>query len=629
LAFLALVTLTAGVGIVSYLVQSRIGEDVAELRPNRGADLQNVDLENTHLEIEGFHDATGAFVATDVHVSPGIRRPKLRAAIEALDPAARTLSLYGVEIAVTPSTSFLGSEASNEGFEDLRRGQRIEVSATLDEGRWSARKIRTQDVKPSDQIKGTPTGEELDGRGLETIEFGDIRVAVSPRRGSSPQGALRQIELARRLSLQLQEALVLARELVEGRGAGSGSRAGTSSASGPELGENLRHAEEEFEQTLARCLEGFASGTGSSRLETLLERMPVYREYVDRLQTLAGRDAAAARRFLGEVFDPFVNEQLLPLVYAHQSLAEEQLARQVRGISERARTTTRVAFASSALAVVLAASLGYLTWRSIQVPLVSLHQAAVRIGQGDLGTRVSVESRDELGVLAAAFNRMAEDLARTTVSVQELEHALRDRELLLHEVHHRVKNNMQVISSLLAIQASEVKDPIAREKFEECQGRIRSMALIHEQLHRTADISSLDLRAYLQRLGSHVLESFGEGVRLEVDVAGVELGLDQALACGLIVNELLTNSLKHGKAGGGVSEVRVELAEDGSGRLVLSVRDDGPGFPEGEWRHSGGIGFDLVATLVKQLDGELEVGWSGGGVVRVVFDGKQASRESA
>jgi two-component sensor histidine kinase len=627
LAFLALVALTAAVGIVSYVVQSQIGEDVARLRPSRGIDLRELDLQNVNLEIEGFPDSTGLFVATDVSIAAGVRRPKLRGRIEGLDPVARTLRLYGVDIAVTPATQFSERGETQAAFEKLRPGQRIEVSASLTGDLWSARKIRTHGVKPSDQIKGTPTGLEPGGETPEILEFAGIRVSVPPRRGPSPQGALRQIELASRLSLQLQESRGIAQELVGASPAGYKSEAEPLSSAFSDASERLLQVEQEFERTLERCREGIGTGATLSRLHALRERLDTFRGYIDTLRTQAPNRHGNAQKFFSEVFEPFLQNQLLPLVYAHRDAAEEELARQVHGISERARTTTRVAFAGSAIAVVLAATLGFLTWRSIQAPLRSLHDAAVRIGRGDLTTRVSINSRDELGVLADAFNGMAKDLASTTVSVRELEDALRDREILLHEVHHRVKNNMQVISSLLAIQASEVDDPIAREKFEECQGRIRSMALIHDQLHGTADLSRLNLRGYLEQLVSQVLESFGSEVRFAVDVAGVDLEMDQALTCGLIVNELVTNVLKHARKADGPGEVRISLANEEEDRLALSVCDDGPGFPNGEWSNGGGIGFDLVQTLVKQLNGELEVGGGRGGSVRIVFDAVQPRKD--
>ena len=222
------------------------------------------------------------------------------------------------------------------------------------------------------------------------------------------------------------------------------------------------------------------------------------------------------------------------------------------------------------------------------------------------------------------FVCVAQDLTDRKRIEEEVRRALAEKELLLREVHHRVKNNMQVISSLLAMQSSRAEDPRVAASFEESQGRIRSMALIHEQLYRSADLTGIDLGSYLRILTDQVLESFGKEAAIDVDVRVTDPGLevDRALACGLIVNELVANAIKHAFPRGG-GRVRLSLVEGPEDTCELVVADDGLGLtaPE-EILGATSMGMSLVRTLVDQLEGELAVespGSERGLCVRVVF----------
>lgn len=203
---------------------------------------------------------------------------------------------------------------------------------------------------------------------------------------------------------------------------------------------------------------------------------------------------------------------------------------------------------------------------------------------------------------------------------------LAEKTALLNEVHHRVKNNLQVISSLLRLEAARVglNGSNTKTVLTDMQGRVRSMALLHESLYRTGVFASVDLGAYLRQLAQQSFRAFTldhSQVRLELDLAVVHLGMDQALPCGLLVNELLSNAIKHGFPGGRSGVVRVELLALGSGRCRVCVCDTGVGLPQDfDQRRKESLGLQLVEDLSNQLGGELDVGPGPGSQFSVEFD---------
>jgi PAS domain S-box-containing protein len=207
-----------------------------------------------------------------------------------------------------------------------------------------------------------------------------------------------------------------------------------------------------------------------------------------------------------------------------------------------------------------------------------------------------------------------------------LSEALAEKEVLLREVHHRVKNNMQVVNSLLNLQAAKLEDEQSRQAIRECQNRVASMALVHELIHRSDAVGRLDLAAYVRRLVENTIESYRwTDKKVTADIAvppDVFMNIDQAIPCGLIVNELLGNSIKHGfeRVEEGRFEVRVERTEGDWVRLVVS--DNGEGLPEGlDWRRGGQtLGLSLVARLAEgQLGGTVEASAGPGAVFRIAF----------
>jgi PAS domain S-box-containing protein len=204
-----------------------------------------------------------------------------------------------------------------------------------------------------------------------------------------------------------------------------------------------------------------------------------------------------------------------------------------------------------------------------------------------------------------------QDITAVKQAAEALQASLREKDALLREVHHRVKNNLQVITSLLRLESHRNVQPDTRNVLDEMQGRIRTMAVLHESLYHSGTFSSVDLGAYLRQLVAQVFRAhaqLGGQVRMHLDLASVQVGMDQATPCGLIVNELVSNCLKHGFPAGHSGEVRVVLqALAGTPLLQLQVSDTGVGLPaDFETRRGQSLGLQLVSDLASQIDGRLD-----------------------
>lgn len=186
--------------------------------------------------------------------------------------------------------------------------------------------------------------------------------------------------------------------------------------------------------------------------------------------------------------------------------------------------------------------------------------------------------------------------------------ALQEKEALLREVHHRVNNNLQVIASLLRLEARRVVDPAVQESLGSMRNRVHAMALLHQTLYRSGRYAEVALGSYLQEVAANVTRSFAtaaHSVEVKTSLSNVSLNIDQAIPCGLIVNELVTNSLKHGFPAGRSGTVTVSLEETSrAGELLIRVSDTGVGLPDPSGlRREGAIGLQLVEDLVRQLQG--------------------------
>lgn len=205
------------------------------------------------------------------------------------------------------------------------------------------------------------------------------------------------------------------------------------------------------------------------------------------------------------------------------------------------------------------------------------------------------------------------DITERQRAQQRLEDALREKTVLLNEVHHRVKNNLQVITSLLNLQADHAADPRLRAMLAESCGRVKAMALTHQLLYEHKDFSRLDLGEYLERLMHSIRATYrgtGERIKLRLllPAKSVPLDLERTIPCGLLLNELVTNSYKHAFPGERCGEILIELSEDGDGLVRFSIADDGIGLPpESELASHASLGLQLVPLLVEQLHGTLEI----------------------
>jgi len=232
------------------------------------------------------------------------------------------------------------------------------------------------------------------------------------------------------------------------------------------------------------------------------------------------------------------------------------------------------------------------------------------------------EQQDPVGIMASVVD------ITERLKAEEMEKNL----LLAKEIHHRIKNNLQVISSLLFLQSEYVRDSQTREMFKESQNRVRSMALLHQKLYQSKSLAGVQASEYLRDLTANLLGSYGLSdarIRLEVRAEEITLGMDTAVPCGLILNELVSNSLKHAFPSGGPGEIRVELSRrrppagpqgEGGHGYRLVVADNGVGFPAGlDFRNTESLGLKIVCTLTAQLGGTIELARDGGSTFTILF----------
>ena len=203
------------------------------------------------------------------------------------------------------------------------------------------------------------------------------------------------------------------------------------------------------------------------------------------------------------------------------------------------------------------------------------------------------------------------DITPRKLAEGQLKASLREKEVLLKEIHHRVKNNLQIVSTLLDIQSGHTDDKQALEMFKESRGRVRSMALIHERLYRSQDLARVNFNEYVRQLAADLFQAYkvsDDAIVLEMDVDVPPLPIDIAIPCGLLINELITNAFKHAFTDATEGRLRVALHRSGDNANVLTVADTGTGFPRDlDFRNTTSFGLQLVITLVEQLNGAIEL----------------------
>lgn len=401
-------------------------------------------------------------------------------------------------------------------------------------------------------------------------------------------------------------------------------------------------------------------------------------EILSALKTYRHVTSAAIFTDTGELFASFqrsgINESLLPrvdarigatfepqsVIYATPiSLEGENLGKLVvcadlGELQERFSRNTLLIGIVVLVAILFAFGIVRRLQRLVSQPIVRLAQTANAVSnRGDYSLRAAEGGRDEVGTLIKTFNEMLAQIqlrdeevkaARDCLEVrvhertQELEaeiaervraeesirRSLEEKDLLLKEVHHRVKNNLQIITSLLNLQAGKITDGKLEAMFRDSQGRVKSMALIHEKLYQSENLSEINFSEYVDSLCKYLLSTISGNlgrIRVVNDVENIRLGIDVAIPCGLIINELVTNSLKYAFPGSRAGVIRISCRQKENDRLELAVSDDGVGFPATfNLNSTASLGMQLIQSLTDQLDGRLTCADDGGARFSLEFD---------
>lgn len=218
--------------------------------------------------------------------------------------------------------------------------------------------------------------------------------------------------------------------------------------------------------------------------------------------------------------------------------------------------------------------------------------------------------------------RLQAEMDERKQAEEKIKASLLEKETMLKEIHHRVKNNLQVISSLLNMQSSYLKDEKAREALQESMVRVRTMAMIHTQLYQSQNLARIDFGLFVQDLIGNISQSYGRAVSpvaINVAASNISLGIDDSIPCGLILNELVANALKHAFPEGKEGEINIKILSE-SNQVVLTVQDNGIGFPESiDVTKIKTLGLDLVNLLVAQMNGEVEMQVNGGTTWTITF----------
>lgn len=234
----------------------------------------------------------------------------------------------------------------------------------------------------------------------------------------------------------------------------------------------------------------------------------------------------------------------------------------------------------------------------------------VQLASGDFNLKeYSVKKQDSIDAIGLGLTMLGEHLSDTMASKALLDKSIEEKNILLKEIHHRVKNNLQIITSLLGLQSSLIKDEKINAIFLQSQQRIRSIALVHEMLYHTSDLSQINYPDYLVQLAGALLNSMKSDqkkIECEVQAPEVYLNISTAIPVGLIVNELITNSLKHAFDGRGSGLILISLQDLGSKRFKLNVSDNGIGSATNILQHQS-LGLRLIHNLVAQLNGEIKL----------------------
>ncbi|WP_291327784.1 histidine kinase dimerization/phosphoacceptor domain -containing protein [Desulfovibrio sp. UCD-KL4C] len=274
-------------------------------------------------------------------------------------------------------------------------------------------------------------------------------------------------------------------------------------------------------------------------------------------------------------------------------------------------------------------------WDYIPKPIIDLTELESSIVRTLERARLLVENERYKKELEIKIRERTEELQRTNIILSEeitarkaseqlVRESLTEKEVMLKEIHHRVKNNLQVISSLLSLQSGYTEDVKSKNMLRECQHRVRSMSMLHERLYRSDDLSQIDMKEYAQTLMNFLLRSYSidNSIHTSFEINDIKLGIDSAVPCGLIINELLSNSLKHAFPDKKQGNLFVSMLRKGND-IALTVSDDGIGLPDNfEIGSTKTLGITLVETLSEQLCGKMIIDKTIGTSFQIIFPAK-------
>lgn len=288
-----------------------------------------------------------------------------------------------------------------------------------------------------------------------------------------------------------------------------------------------------------------------------------------------------------------------------------------------ANATTRIIILAGIIFIIISSLISLILGKWFTTPLINISKIAHKIGNGNLDTRIPVITKDEIGNLALSINMMAENLAKTLISrdnlIQEVtkrEEAekeiivqLKEKDFILKETHHRIKNNFTSIAALLNLQIETITNKQALSALQDAISRVHSMALLYEKLLLKDDYQTTSTKEYIDSLIEEIISLFPVGLSLKIKMQISDFQLDPQILIpvGIIVNELLTNIMKYAFTGRDSGFIEVTLTED-QGKIKLIILDNGNGLPEGfELEKQNGFGLMLIEMLTQQLDGSFTI----------------------
>jgi two-component sensor histidine kinase len=265
-----------------------------------------------------------------------------------------------------------------------------------------------------------------------------------------------------------------------------------------------------------------------------------------------------------------------------------------------------------------------LTGVNIDITSRRLMESEIR----SLNTVLEQRVRDRTEDLSRANAALEEENAQRVTTEKKLQASYDEKVMLLKEIHHRVKNNLQIIASLLNLQSRYIKDEATLAAIRESQNRVKAMALVHEKLYRSEDIANISLQDYIKFLGTGLFQFYdarSRGIQFHLDIHDVNVDINSAIPLGLIINELISNSLKYAFPDGRTGEIAISVTKVDH-TLTIIFRDTGIGIPaDMDWQNTLSLGLRLVNTLVDQMNGTIELDRSTGTRFTMVMHEKEQS----